>query len=526
LSGFYFIRDKKDSGKKRNSLHLPSGKYEKAYAIQDRMFKANGELFYPAYEGEPGYDNSITRTGAMWSPSKPTVLMEFFGDFMMVNGKAWPRQSVTNRQYRLRLLNGCDSRFLAIGFVAVKAGATSIEKGTPVPFTLVGADQGLLDEPISNVTRSVIEVGARLDIVIDFKKFHGKRIIMLNKGGDVTFLDIPGVQMYNFTSMVMAFDLTKRRRLSNRKKPKWNMPQGNNEPASVTRRVGLFYGMDSYGRMQILQGGEMESNVIESLTYSDPITKTPKLGVTEEWEIYNFSEMTVRFLCGLFGNQLSAYFEYSLFFHVYLVVVLFSPFQHPIHLHLVNFQVVRHHNIIFDSMAIPMGEMGGMKMGERKAMTIGDMGNMNMDEKKDVTMGDMGKMTTDEMGNMTTGEMGNMTTGEMGNMTTGEMGNMTTGEMGNMTMGEMGNMTTGETGNMTTGGAGNMTTGEMGNMTTGEMGNMTAGEMGNMTMKMIKLCKSGRGTQDGSLMVVWAKGTKPCFLQIRLICIIHRTKWR
>jgi FtsP/CotA-like multicopper oxidase with cupredoxin domain len=77
------------------------------------------------------------------------------------------------------------------------------------------------------------------------------------------------------------------------------------------------------------------------------------------------------------------------------------------------------------------------------------------------------------------------------------MGNMTTGEMGNMTTGDMGNMTTGEMGNMTTGEMGNMTTGEMGNMTTGEMGNMTTGEMGNTTMEVIKLCKPGRGAQDG-----------------------------
>jgi spore coat protein A, manganese oxidase len=293
LSGHYFIRDDKDTGRDKNKLRLPSGEYEKAYVIQDRMFKANGELFYPAYEGEPGYTDYITGEGATWDPAKPTGLAEFFGDFMMVNGKAWPQQTVKNHRYRLRLLNGCDSRFLAIRFVAVKAGATSIENGTPVPFTLVGADQGLLDKPIRGVTRSLIEVGARLDIVINFRGLYGKRIIMVNEGGDIPFSgDLPGDQLYTFTSMVMAFDVTKRS-FFNIWGPNWQLPRSNDKPTNLTRRVGLFEGRDSFGRIEPLQGGVTQQNVLETLTWRDQTTETPKVGTTEEWEIYNFSEDAV-----------------------------------------------------------------------------------------------------------------------------------------------------------------------------------------------------------------------------------------
>jgi spore coat protein A, manganese oxidase len=295
LAGFYFIRDENDSGKDKNSLRLPSGEYEKAYVIQDRMMKANGELFYPAYQGEPGYSGYIDEEGANWDPSKPTGLAEFFGDFMMVNGKAWPVQTVRNRRYRLRLLNGCDSRFLAIHFVAVKKGATSIEDGTPVPFTLVGADQGLLDKPIYGVNRSLIEVGARLDIVINFWGFYGKCIIMVNEGGDTPFNGVlPGEQVYKFTSMVMAFDVTK---LSffNSWMPTWRLPRNNDKPTSLTRRIGLFEGSDFYGRIEPLQGGVVQPNTLETLTWKDPTTETPMLGTTEEWEIFNFSEDAVRF---------------------------------------------------------------------------------------------------------------------------------------------------------------------------------------------------------------------------------------
>lgn len=46
-------------GKVDNPVHLPAGPYELAFAIQDRRFKDNGELFYPAFPGDPAYDDFI-----------------------------------------------------------------------------------------------------------------------------------------------------------------------------------------------------------------------------------------------------------------------------------------------------------------------------------------------------------------------------------------------------------------------------------------------------------------------------------
>jgi len=56
LTGFYFIRDSMDKGKHDNPLQLPAEQYEHAYCIQDRMFKENGDLFYPAFDGDPAWD--------------------------------------------------------------------------------------------------------------------------------------------------------------------------------------------------------------------------------------------------------------------------------------------------------------------------------------------------------------------------------------------------------------------------------------------------------------------------------------
>ena len=54
-----------DTGLSDNPLGLPAWPYEKAYAIQDRMFLATGELFYPAFPGDPFYDDFITDEGAI-----------------------------------------------------------------------------------------------------------------------------------------------------------------------------------------------------------------------------------------------------------------------------------------------------------------------------------------------------------------------------------------------------------------------------------------------------------------------------
>ena len=82
------------------------------------MFRADGDLFYPAFPGDPAWADFIT--GPLPDPpfelGGPTALAEFFGDHMVVNGVIWPKAEVERRHYRMRLLNGSDSRFIVIRF--------------------------------------------------------------------------------------------------------------------------------------------------------------------------------------------------------------------------------------------------------------------------------------------------------------------------------------------------------------------------------------------------------------------------
>ena len=154
MAGFYIIRDDFDTGLPGNPLDLPAFPYEAAFAIQDKMFKDNGELFYPAFPGDPFYDDFITGEGAIlpediFPGGGPTGLAEFFGDHMVVNGVIWPKMDVEPRNYRLRFLNGCDSRFLAVQFFEVPPGSTDFSTtiSGPLPFTVIGSDQGLASSP-------------------------------------------------------------------------------------------------------------------------------------------------------------------------------------------------------------------------------------------------------------------------------------------------------------------------------------------------------------------------------------------
>jgi len=329
LVGFYIIRDHIDTGRRNNSLGLPYGKYELAYAIQDKMFKSNGELFYPSMPNDPAYDDFIDEEGAVLPTDKfpnggPTILAEFFGDHMVVNGKIWPKTDVEGRHYRLRLLNGCDSRFIAIRFrIASSPTATTINPTDELlPFWHIGGDQGLASQA-TQITQLIVGPAERPDIVIDFSTVpHGSRIIMENIAGDAPFsgtlvtdptFDSADLFPNRQTDKIMAFDVTKS--LSGRadifEPALISRYQGNTNPVDNIRKVALFEGKDEFGRLQPMLGvaeptTDIEGNVVNgSLTWHQPITENPALGSTEIWEIYNNTEDA-----------------------------------HPIHVHLVNFEIL------------------------------------------------------------------------------------------------------------------------------------------------------------------------------------------
>ncbi|MGE5521119.1 MAG: multicopper oxidase family protein, partial [Candidatus Dadabacteria bacterium] len=155
LAGFYLLTDNNEISLRQAGI-LPPAQYELGLAIQDRMFKPDGSLFYPSAPPLPG------------EPS-PSVLPEFFGDFILVNGMTWPVLQVEPRQYRFRMLNGSDSRFYNL---FLSSGQSFIQ---------IGSDDGLLMQPV-NLQQVLMGPGERKDIILDFSdpKLWGQTIILHN----------------------------------------------------------------------------------------------------------------------------------------------------------------------------------------------------------------------------------------------------------------------------------------------------------------------------------------------------------
>ena len=307
LAGFYILRDEFDTGLAGNPVGLPVHPYEQLLVIQDHMFDTSGQHFYPAFPGDPLWDDFIGDNPLVTAPS---ALAEFFGDFILVNGIPWPKMEVEPRIYRLRLLNGSDSRVYKLWLAAGDMGPQ---------ITVIGNDDGLLYQP-APMDKLVIAPGERYDVLVDFSAFAGQQIEMKNNArgpfpaGDTVDPATAG--------QIMAFNVgTTVSDASNnvipatlRAAPITPMDITGNDPVAQTRKLALYEGLDNLGRLQPLLGlaepamdvtGGIQDGSLVWDECNAPITENPMLGDVEIWEVYNTT-----------GDA------------------------HPFHVHLVSFQIL------------------------------------------------------------------------------------------------------------------------------------------------------------------------------------------
>lgn len=95
-----------------------------------------------------------------------TWIGEYFGDVMLVNGKVWPFLNVEPRMYRFRILNGCNARILSLDMSGPK-------------FWQIGAEGGLWDAPVL-VKQLVLAPAERADVIVDFTRLAGQTLVMKN----------------------------------------------------------------------------------------------------------------------------------------------------------------------------------------------------------------------------------------------------------------------------------------------------------------------------------------------------------
>jgi spore coat protein A len=148
--------------------------------IQDRMFDTNGQLFFTA--GLNGFDPAIASPGWALNPEHPYWNPEFVGDVIAVNGKVWPFVNVQPKRYRFLFLNGSNARTYELFLTNPKT------KVNNPPLWVIGNDGGYLDSPAlldmnapkPNPTRLVIMPGERYEVIIDFTNYAGQTLVLRN----------------------------------------------------------------------------------------------------------------------------------------------------------------------------------------------------------------------------------------------------------------------------------------------------------------------------------------------------------
>jgi spore coat protein A len=162
LAGAWLVRDDEE-----HSLHLPGGDHEIPLVIQDRNLDLDG---------------SGNFSGAMLHKAevnKGVGPAEFFGPYTLVNGVIWPKACVEPRLYRLRLLNGSNARTYRLSVVD-ELGA--IVNGSAL--WQIGCDQGLLENKVRIPdTGLVLAPAERADVLVDFSAFPGKSVYVWNTAG-------------------------------------------------------------------------------------------------------------------------------------------------------------------------------------------------------------------------------------------------------------------------------------------------------------------------------------------------------
>ncbi len=304
-------------------LNVPGG---------DPQFPGQGELRIP-------FIPDMVPGGSYMMPSdiSPIWNPETFGNTIVVNGKTWPYLDVEQRRYRLRFLNGSQARFFIL----------KMDNG--MPFWQIGSDGGFLPNPV-RLTELLIGPAERADVIVDFSRVPaGTQVVLQNVGPDEPFGGGEPGEAFEpadpaTTGQVMQFRVGRRQgadrsiapaalRLPELKplgRPVKSRDLSLNEMMSMSVNVST----DAAGNVVFDPAGEAfgpqaallgtfdpATKVATPMAWMDPVSESVKRGRVEQWAFHNF-----------------------------------TADAHPIHVHLVQFQVVNRR--VVDPLVSPHGDLG------------------------------------------------------------------------------------------------------------------------------------------------------------------------
>ncbi|WP_265108742.1 multicopper oxidase family protein [Halosolutus halophilus] len=318
LVGPYRIKSKQEE-----HLGLPDGEYDVPLVLADRSFTNDGELYYPGM-----------------------FMANVAGDTPTVNGAAYPYMEVEPRKYRFHVINVSNGRAYDLGLVEGEPeddGHHDDDDGHhgDVP-TLhqISAGHGFLEDvvpigPHGDMESLVIAPFERAELVVDFSDYAGQTFTVTNDAefpyggghGDSGHEEDGGTGGMNMDHpeihQIMQFRVADEAEGTDTSvdPTELSLPNRNGpdpSAATETRQVTMHMGMDD------------NMNMIHTLNeerWGDPVEFKPQLGSTEIWELKNDDDHT-----------------------------------HPIHLHLVEFEVIEreHHAEGHDPEGPLPNERGGI----------------------------------------------------------------------------------------------------------------------------------------------------------------------
>jgi spore coat protein A, manganese oxidase len=294
LSGFYLLRDREEG-----AMGLPAGDFEIPLLLQDRTLDNQGQLLY-----SPAQEDGHEVPPGVWAP-------EFFGTLPVVNGAIYPFLEVEPRPYRLRVLNSANSRFFQLFFNLAKHPTDAPSLAT---FQQIGTDGGLLPKPVS-LNKVLLGPAERADLIVDFSQLEGKTVTLSNNapapypGWEFTIAH--HAQLYELMQFRVTRPLTQK---------------GESSSATVQASFARLREADAVTTRDFVLSEEMDARGnslgvrINGKGYDEPLTETVKLGSTEKWRFINTTDDA-----------------------------------HPMHLHLVQFQILERRG--FDPGAFGRGRL-------------------------------------------------------------------------------------------------------------------------------------------------------------------------
>ncbi len=251
------------------------------YLIRD---EAEDELNLPRGDFEIPLvimDRSFYENGQLFYPvsNMPDMpwVSEYYGAGILLNGKLFPYLHVQPRRYRFRVLNSSNGSFYVLSLASGPTFQSSNQE-----FFQIGSDGGLLDSPHC-VETVIVGPGERVDLVVDFSRYPGQQLYLRTKYSYMMQFRVADAAAAPDKSRIPA-TLRPIERLK--------------ESAAVqTRELTLADDQDRLDRSHRM--------LLNGMHWAMPVTEKPLLNSIEIWSFINLTDDS-----------------------------------HPIHLHLVQFQVL------------------------------------------------------------------------------------------------------------------------------------------------------------------------------------------